>query len=89
MRVDRFGDPIPDGYNYAIGSILKSTSDQIRKRERAWSIIGTTLREKGAKGIFSFQGVDRGFYLDPEDLTYLDEELAPGLYLERFRQLAL
>lgn len=89
MNVDRFGNPVMDGYAYAMGEILQKTSDQIRKREHAWRIIGGIVREKGVKGIYSFTGLDRGFHPEPEDIQFMDEEIAPGLYLDRFRELAV
>lgn len=89
MNVDRFGNPVMDGYAYAMGEILTRTSDQIRKREHAWRIIGEIVREKGVKGIYSFTGLDRGFHPEPEDIEFMDEEIAPGLYLDRFRELAV
>lgn len=89
MNIDRFGNPIMDGYAYAMGEILQKTSDQIRKREHAWRIIGRIVREKGIKGIYSFTGLDRGFHPEVEDIEFMDEEIAPGLYLDRFRELAV
>ncbi|MBI4588175.1 MAG: hypothetical protein HY725_05010 [Candidatus Rokubacteria bacterium] len=89
MRVDRFGNKLAEGYAYAVGEILSKTADQIRKRERAWRIIGGIVKEKGVKGLYSFTGLDRGFHPEPEDLEYMDEEVAPGLFHDRFRELAL
>lgn len=89
MTIDRFGNPVMDGYSYAMGEVLQKTSDQIRKREHAWRIIGGIVREKGVKGIYSFTGLDRGFHPEPEDIEWMDEEIAPGLYLDRFRELAV
>lgn len=89
MRVDRFGNKLAEGYAYAIGELLGKTSDQIRKRERAWRVIGGLVRDKGIKGLYNFTGLDRGFHPEPEDLEYMDEEVAAGVYQERFRELAL
>jgi hypothetical protein len=43
MSVDRFGNSHAPDLSYARGEILRSTEDDFRKLQRAWSLI----RERG------------------------------------------
>ena len=43
MSVDRFGNPHAPNLSYARGKILRSTEDDFRKLQLAWSLI----RERG------------------------------------------
>lgn len=85
MDRDRFGNRFAPGLPYARGGILTSTEDEFRKLRRAWRVI----QERGPDSVFNFSGLERSLPLEAEDLRFADDELAPALYLDRFRALAL
>ena len=83
--VDRFGNPLAPTLPYARGRILASTEDDFRKLQRAWAIV----RERGPEKIFIFTGLEHSLPMEPEDLRWADDELAPALYFDRLKALAL
>jgi len=86
---DRFGNPHAPGFPYARGAIVSSTQDDLRKLRRAWALIEGRVRKDGVDAIFNFTGLERGLTSAPSELGFLDDELAPALYAERVRALAL
>ena len=86
---DRLGNRFAPGLPYARGRILTSTEDDIRKLTRAWRIIERRMRERGPQSIFNFSGLERSLPIGAEDLRFSDDELAPALYVDRFKALAL
>jgi len=84
-RVDRFGNAFAPTLSYARGRILASTEDDFRKLQHAWSIV----RERGPEQIFIFTGLDHSLPMEPEDLRWADDEIAPALYFDRLKALAL
>ena len=87
MTTDAFGNELAPGLPYARGRIIRNTEDDIRKLHWAGRIIERRLAS-GA-GVFNFSGLERGLNLDAKDLAWADDELAPALYGDRFRALAL
>jgi hypothetical protein len=85
MGVDRFGNSHAPDLTYARGEILRSTEDDFRKLQRAWSLI----RERGPGSIYIFTGLDHGVPLAAEELKFADDEIAPALSFERLKELAL
>ena len=82
---DRFGNVFAPGLPYARGEILRSTEDDFRKLERAQVVIA----RRGVEAVFNFTGLERSLPLGADELALADDELAPALYGERFRTLAL
>ena len=82
---DRFGNPFAPNLSYARGKILATTADDFTKLERAWAII----RERGPEAIYIFTGLDHSLPMEPEDLRWADDEIAPALYWNRLKALAL
>jgi L-seryl-tRNA(Ser) seleniumtransferase len=89
MGTDRFGNPHAPGLPYARGEILRSTEDDFRKLQHAWRIIDRIMKTRGADAIYNFSGLERGLPLAAEDLAIADDEIAPAVYFERFRRVAL
>ena len=85
MATDRFGNPYAPNLPYARGRILATTEDDFRKLQRAWAII----RERGPDAVFVFTGLEHSLPISSEELRFADDELAPALYFERLRSLAL
>ncbi len=84
-QTDRFGNPFAPTLSYARGKILSSTEDDFRKLEHAWHII----RRRGPENIFIFTGLDHSLPMQPEDLRWADDEIAPALYFDSLKALAL
>ncbi len=89
MQTDRLGNPLAPGLPYARGTIVRSTDDDLRKLRHAWRLIEARIRKDGPEAVFNFTGLERGLRVDPADLPFLDDELAPALYGERITALAL
>jgi len=86
---DRFGNGFAPGLPYARGRILSSTEDDLRKLQRAWAVIQRRFSERGPASIFNFSGLERALPLGAAELPFCDDELAPALYGDRLRALAL
>src|SRR5207247_1091195 len=84
-QTDRFGNPFAPTLSYARGKILSSTEDDFRKLQHAWSLV----RQRGPENIFIFTGLDHSLPMTPEDLRWADDEIAPALYFDRMKALAL
>ena len=85
MATDRFGNPHAPNLPYARGRILATTEDDFRKLQRAWSLI----RERGPENVFIFTGLEHSLPMTGDELRFADDEIAPALYFERLRLLAL
>ena len=85
MATDRFGHPHAANLPYARGKILATTEDDFRKLQQAWAII----RERGPDAVFVFTGLEHSLPMSSEELRFADDELAPALYFEQLRSLAL
>ena len=85
MTIDRFGNPHAPNLPYARGRILAKTQDDFRKLQRAWAVI----RERGPESVFIFTGLEHSLPMSSEELNFADDEIAPALYFERLRSLAL
>ena len=85
MAADRFGNPHAPNLPYARGRILATTEDDFRKLQRAWALI----RERGPEAAFIFTGLEHALPISGDELRFADDEIAPALYFERLRTLAL
>jgi len=89
MATDRFGNVIAAGLPYARGTILRSTEDDFAKLRHAWQSIQARIKKNGSDAIFNFTGLERGLRIDPSDVPFLDDELAPAMFGGRLTELAL
>jgi L-seryl-tRNA(Ser) seleniumtransferase len=85
MGIDRFGNPHASNLSYARGEILRSTEDDFRKLQVAWSLI----RERGPGSTYVLTGLEHSLPLAAEELEFADDEIAPALSFERLKELAL
>src|SRR6516164_3445658 len=85
MATDRFGNPRAPNLPYARGRILATTEDDFRKLQRAWALI----RDRGPDAVFIFTGLEHALPMTGEELRFADDEIAPALYFERLKTLAL
>jgi L-seryl-tRNA(Ser) seleniumtransferase len=83
--IDRFGNRFAPTLSYARGKILATTNDDFTKLQHAWGII----RKRGLESIFIFTGLEHSLPMQPEDLRWADDELAPALYYDRMKALTL
>ena len=89
MTADRFGNVHAPGLPYARGSIITSTQDDLRKLQHARRLIERIVRDRGQQAVFNFTGLERSFALEPADLVFADDEIAPALYGDRLRAAGL
>jgi L-seryl-tRNA(Ser) seleniumtransferase len=85
MSTDRFGNPFAPALSYARGKILSSTEDDYRKLQHAWSLI----RTHGPESVYIFTGLEHGLAMTAEEIRFADDEIAPALYADRLKALAL
>ena len=85
MGVDRFGNSHAPDLTYARGEILRSTEDDFKKLQVAWSLIC----ERSPGRIYIFTGLEHALPLAAEELQFADDEIAPALSFERLKELAL
>jgi L-seryl-tRNA(Ser) seleniumtransferase len=85
MSTDRFGNRFAPTLAYARGAILGSTEDDYRKLRHAWALI----RRHGAESVFIFTGLEHGLAMTAEEIRFADDEIAPALYADRLKALAL
>ena len=85
MNTDRFGNPFAPALSYARGKILSSTADDYRKLRHAWALI----RAHGPESVFIFTGLEHGLAMTADEIRWADDEIAPALYADRLKALAL
>lgn len=86
---DRFGNPLAPDLPYARGAFVRDTGDDLAKLRHAWRVINTRIAAGGPESVFNFSGLDRRLDLDSGDLGFLDDEIAPALYLDELTRLGL
>ncbi len=86
---DRFGNEFAPTLSYARGSVLTSTEDDFRRLQQAWSNVGNRTDSGGIDSIYIFTGLEHSLPMRPEDLPFANDEIAPGIYHERLKELAL
>jgi L-seryl-tRNA(Ser) seleniumtransferase len=89
MKKDRFGNLHAPGLPYARGQLITSTQDDIAKLRVAWDLIERRIQAHGRDAVFNLTGLERRLHCEPEDLDWLDDELAPAHYIDRLTALAL
>lgn len=89
MKQDRFGNRYAPGLPYARGKLITSTQDDIAKLRTAWKLIEQRIAEQGGDSVFNLSGLERRLPCQPEDLSLLDDEIAPAIYDARLTELAL
>ena len=85
MSTDRFGNRFAPALSYARGAVLASTEDDYRKLRHAWALI----RAHGAESVFVFTGLEHGLAMTAEEIRFADDEIAPALYADLLKALAL
>lgn len=89
-RCDRFGNPLDPDVGYARGTLIRSSTDEVRRLRHGQAVAASRVAERGAEAIAVFTGNPRYFPLRADDLRTLCEEwVGPGLFAERLRTAAI
>ena len=59
-KTDRFGNPIDPIVNYARGTILKSTDEEVARMLLARNLVGERVRRLGKDSVYDLSGMNRG-----------------------------
>lgn len=86
---DRFGNPYAPDLPYARGAFVRDTADDLAKLRHAWKLLKDRIQEKGLEAVYNFSGLDRRLDLDDGDREFLDDEIAPAVYVDDLTQLGL
>src|ERR687883_15643 len=78
---DRFGNPIDPIVNYARGSILRGTDEEVARMLRARELVAERVRARGAEAVYDLSGMNRGGGLSAEDTRHLTSHVP---FFERF-----
>ncbi len=86
---DRFGNPHAPDLPYARGAFVRDTADDLAKLRHAWTLLKSRIEAHGLEAVYNFSGLDRRLDLEPNDTGFLDDEIAPALYVEDLTRLGL
>ena len=89
IKTDRLGNRLDPTLPYARGELIASTQDDMAKLRKAWEVIHLRVIEQGRASLFNLSGLERGLGGNPEHLDWLDDEMAPALYVDRLTELGL
>ena len=78
---DRFGNALDTIVNYARGSILKSTDEEVARMLRARGLVAERVRKLGKESVHDLSGMNRGGGLSAEDTEHLTSHVP---FFERF-----
>lgn len=78
---DRFGNAIDPIVNYARGSILKGTDEEVARMLRARGLVAERVRSLGKEAVYDLSGMNRGGGLSAEDTEHLTSHVP---FFERF-----
>lgn len=89
MSTDSFGNPLVPGLGYAYGTLIGSSTDEVRRLRNGQRLAADRVMSRGADSVAIFTGNMRDFPLKPEDLSTLCEEwVGPGIFAADLRRVA-
>ncbi|MDX1527349.1 MAG: hypothetical protein R3337_01905, partial [Gammaproteobacteria bacterium] len=88
-KTDRFGNPHAPDLPYARGAFIRDTADDLAKLRHAWRLLKGRIDAQGLDAVYNFSGLDRRLDLDDVDLNFLDDEIAPAVYVDDLTRLGL
>lgn len=71
------------------GALLATTEDDLRAAQRAWHFIARRIDAYGLEGLYDISGLERSLEVSEDEVLFLSDEIAPALYWDRLRALAL
>lgn len=80
-HTDRFGNAIDPIVNYARGSILRGTDEEVARMLRARQLVAQRVRTNGRESIYDLSGMNRGSGLSADDTQHLSSHVP---FFERF-----
>jgi L-seryl-tRNA(Ser) seleniumtransferase len=86
---DRFGNPHAPDLPYARGTFVRDTGDDLAKLRHAWKLLKARIEQKGLDAVYNFSGLDRRLSLGSNQVSFLDDEIAPAVYIDELTQLGL
>jgi len=86
---DRFGNPHAPDLPYARGVFIRDTADDLAKLRHAWKLLKARIETKGLDAVYNFSGLDRRLSLADDDVAFLDDEIAPAIYIDDLTRLGL
>ncbi len=89
MTRDRFGNPLAPGLPYARGQYIRGTADDYRKLQAAWGHMRNRWETLGPDSLYHLSGLDRGLDAQPDDLPFMDDEIAPVHFIDEVTRLGL
>ena len=78
---DRFGNPLDPIVNYARGSILRGTDEEVARMLRARQLVAERVRKTGQDTVYDLSGMNRGGGISAEDTEHLTSHVP---FFERF-----
>jgi L-seryl-tRNA(Ser) seleniumtransferase len=78
---DRLGNPLDPIVNYARGSILRGTDEEITRMLRARQLVAERVRATGEDSVYDLSGMNRGGGISAEDTVHLTSHVP---FFERF-----
>ena len=78
---DRFGNALDPIVNYARGTILRGTDEEVTRMLRARQLVAERVRSKGEDTVYDLSGMNRGGGISAEDTRYLTSHVP---FFERF-----
>ena len=79
--IDRFGNPLDPIVNYARGSILRGTDEEVTRMLRARELVAKRVRAQGAETVYDLSGMNRGGGITAGDTEHLTSHVP---FFERF-----
>ncbi|MGZ8155177.1 MAG: hypothetical protein ACXWUK_07755 [Burkholderiales bacterium] len=78
---DPYGNPIDPIVNYARGSILRGTDEEVARMLRARQLVAQRVRKTGEESVYDLSGMNRGGGITEEDTRHLGSHVP---FFERF-----
>ncbi len=73
---------------YRRGDLITSTSDDVVKLQVAWHHMANRFADGDAE-VYALSGLERSLDVEPADLPFMDDDLAPAHHLTELSELAL
>ncbi|WP_405322414.1 TIGR03576 family pyridoxal phosphate-dependent enzyme [Methanobrevibacter thaueri] len=69
--------------------IITNSLDEVKKREKALSIIKDIVENKGRESLFDLTGLSGGFIASPSDLSLLETYVGPAIFEEALQEVGI
>ena len=69
--------------------IITNSLDEVKKREKALSIIKDIVENKGRESLFDLTGLSGGFIASPSELSLLETYVGPAIFEEALQEVGI